>query len=201
MGSYIQLKSDVVAYSKRTDLDSRMDTFVRFSEAVINKELRVSEMEVIAPISYTAAFNDLPTDYLEFRGFSVNKDGLKSPVTFVTPDQIVGYQAADGYRNATIAAALHGGQIEIRPEPDAITPLTGEISYYAKLPTLVSNPTNDVLDAYPMLYLTAMLVQLYLFLQDKTEMDTWLAMYADQLQQANKTADDGRLHNPVIRVA
>jgi len=201
MGSYTQLKADVVAYSKRTDLDAQMNTFVRFSESVMNKELRVGEMETVASISYTAAFNDLPGDYLEFRGFSVNKDGLKSPVTFVTPDQIIGYQAADGYRNSVIAAALHGGQIEIRPEPDVATPLTGEISYYAKIPTLVTSATNDILDAYPLVYLSAMMVQVYLFLQDSTEMQTWGGVYADQLQQANRTSDDGRLHNPVIRVA
>ncbi len=199
--SYVQLKADTVAYSHRTDLDSRMDTFVRFAESVMNKELRVSEMETIAPISYTAALNDLPSDYLEFRGFNVDNAGLKSPVTFVTPDQIIGYQAADGYRNSVIAAALHGGQIEIRPEPDLATPLTGEISYYAKIPTLVSNATNAVLDAYPMLYLCAMMVQVNIFTQDKEELETWGALYGDQLQLANKTADDGRLHNPVIRAA
>jgi len=199
--SYSQLQADVKAYSHRTDLDPLMDTFVGFAEAIINKELRVSEMEVIAATSYTAAFNDLPADFVEFRGFNVNANGLKSPVTFVTPDQIVGYQSADGYRNATIAAALHGGQIEIRPEPDLITPLTGEISYYAKVPSLVTNATNDVLDAYPMMYLAAMMVQVNVYLQDDAQLNVWDATFNAQLQQANKTSDDGRLHNPVIRVA
>ncbi len=199
--SYAQLKTDVKAYSHRTDIDPFMDTFVGFAEAIINKELRVSEMETIAPTSYTDALNDLPADFVEFRGFSVDNNGIKSPVTFVTPDQIISYQSANGFRSSMIAAALHGGQIEIRPAPDLIVPLAGEISYYAKVPTLVTNTTNDVLDAYPMLYLAAMMVQVNVYLQDDNQLNIWDATFNTQLKQANKTSDGGRLHTPTIRVA
>lgn len=193
--SYTQLKADVTAFSHRTDLDSLMDSFTALAESVINKDLRVIEMEKVLAFSYTAQFNDLPADYLLIRSIEITgNQGEKTTINSVTPEQL------DSYTDSTTSVfCIQGGKLELFPVPDAATPLEGELVYYAKVPSLVSNATNDIQDNYPMLYLSAMMMQVHLYTQDE-EINKWSAVYDEQVRQANKTSDDGRYHLPAMRV-
>ena len=197
IATYSELKTEVADFSHRTDLTAKMDTFCLLAEAVINKDLRSLEMEKRLATSFDDAFYDLPSDYLALRQILIETDGARLPLPIVTP-QLLSERYA--YSQSTLSAgAIHGGQIELRPAPTVAAPITGEITYYARIPTLVTNSTNDILTAYPMIYLSAMLIQVYLYLQDSEETATWTSAYNSQILQANKQG--GRNVLPQVRVA
>jgi hypothetical protein len=198
MGSYTQLKTDVTAFSHRNDLSGQMDTFVALAESVINKDLRVMEMEVIASMSFTDAFTALPTDYLETRDLYVDFSGARRSIELVPSKVLNGrYSRSSG---SPRAYSIHGGKVELRPAPSVAEPATGEWSYIGKVPSLISNITNDVLDSYPLIYLAGMLVQVALFAQDDTELGKWVSVFDEQIRTANKVAGEGRYVRPSVRV-
>ncbi len=192
--SYTELKAQVKAYSHRTDLDPLMDTFTALAESVINKDLRVIELEKVTPIAYTQQYNDLPADYLLIRSIEIiGNQGQKTTINSVTPEQL------DSYQNSLVSAfCIQGGKVEISPIPDATNPLIGELVYYAKTPSIADNQTTIIQDNYPMVYLSALMTQVYLYTQDE-EIQKWASIYDDQVKQANKTSDEGRYHLPAMR--
>jgi len=198
IATYTELKSEVADFAHRTDLTAKMDTFCLLAEALINKDLRVKEMEKREAQSFNATFYDLPTDYLEMRALEIEYHGRRNPLRQVSA-QILdsSYSTATGVPRAYTIAA---GEIEFRPGIDVAEPYVGELTYYAKVATLTGTATNTVLTGYPMIYLSAMLIQLYLFLQDDTELAKWADAFNSQVDQANKSNNKGRYILPAIQV-
>ena len=203
--SYTDLKKKVVAFSHRTDLDGEMDTFALLAESVMDEDLKTLEYEKKDRIFYVQAFNNLPDDYLSMRSIEISnpikgcsptkeREG-KCALTQVTPEQLDSCVGTGSY------FTVQGCQIEISPAPSIENPLNGEMVYFARIPSLTKNETNKTLEKRPMLYLAAMMMQVYLFLQDDGEMAKWADIYTAQVKAANKTADDGRYHLPTMRVA
>lgn len=174
-----------------------MDDFTLQVESLINKELRVIEQEVIQDITFTDAYTDLPTDYLETRDLYFERASSRISVEQLTPKQLNRYTSgASG--SSPCFYAVHGGQIELRPAPDSEV---GRWSYYGKVPSLTTNSTNDVLEAYPMIYLAGMMANVSAFLQDDTEQIKWSGIFDEQIRTANKSAGTGRYTRPQVRVA
>ncbi len=192
--NYTELKQEVTDWIHRTDLESKMDRFCELSEAAINKELRTAEMETRLNINFTDPFTNLPTDYLETRALQVN-DTARRPIKFYTPDQLDRLYSQVG--GAARAAAIHGGQIEIRPGPSTESPAVCEWSYYKRVPTLVTNQSNDILTNYPLLYLSAMLFNANKYVQDDEQAGYWSNIFIEQIKTANMVTS--RYHLPEMR--
>lgn len=196
--NYTELKAEITDWSHRSDLTSKYDTFCELAESSINEDLRCIEMEKRLEPTFDDAFYDLPTDYIAMRALHIVNGGARVPIQQVTP-QILDAR----YSNATGVAggfAIHGGQVELRPAPSVSSTLEGEITYYARVPTLVSNSTNDILTNYPLIYLSGMLVQVYLYLQDNDELAKWVQVYNTQIKTANKAGQSGRYVNPQVQI-
>jgi len=192
--TYTQLKANVVAYSHRTDLDSMMDVFVGFAESNIDKDLRAMEMEKSIAVSYADEINPLPDDFLRMRSFtSTDVDGNPSVISFVSPEQL--NSSASSIREAAIV----DNSIKLSKAPDVSTPLEGTMSYYARVPSLTSNATNDVLDNFQQVYMCAMMIEVNVYLQDDAQINIWKPRYDEQIQAANRTSDEARLHLAAIR--
>ena len=197
IATYTELKTEVADWAHRSDLTAKMDTFCKLAEAVINKDLRVHEMEEILDVTFTDTFYDLPADYLELRAIHIENSGARVPIKSYSPQQLDRlYSRATGTANGF---AIQGGQIELRPAPSATSTVDGAITYFTKVDTLTSNPTNDILTAYPMIYLSAMMIQVYLYLQDDAELAKWSEAYNSQIQQANKSSQAGRYNVPQVQ--
>ena len=194
ISTYTELKTEVADFAHRSDLTSKMDTFCLLAESLINKDLRTSEMEKRLAVTFTDAYYDLPTDYMSMRSLHIELDGARCPIKLISPQQLdARYSRATGNPGAF---SIHGGQIEMRPAPSSID---GSISYYARVPTLTGTSTNDILTYYPMIYLSAMMIQVYVYLQDKDELSTWAEAYNSQILQANKQG--GRYLLPQVAIA
>lgn len=196
ISTYTELKTEVTDFSHRSDLSSKMDTFCILAEAAINKDLRSLDMEKRLDVTFTADFYDLPADYLEMRAIHLERSGARIAIKSYSPQQLdTLYSRATGNPNGF---AIHGGQLELRPAPSATSTAEGEISYYARVPTLTGTSTNDILTNFPLIYLSAMMVQVYLYLQDDEEMVKWANIYDSQITQANKSAQGGRYNLPQV---
>lgn len=191
---YTQLKSEVTDWSHRSDLSTKMDLFTELAEAVINKDLRTIDMEVRTPITIDDAFYDLPDDYIELRALQLelNTGGVLKYFTPQQLDIITHNDTGNPY-----AYTIQGGQLEIRPAVDPTAPIDGEMTYIARIPTLVTNGTNTILDKFPLIYLSAMMIQVYLYTQDREELGTWTESYNSQIKMANKSA--GRYVLPQVQ--
>ena len=197
IATYTELKTEVADFAHRSDLTAKMDTFCVLAEAIINKDLRTLEMETILTVTFNDAFYDLPADYLEIRAIHIENSGARVPIKSYSPQQLDRlYSRATGTANGF---AIHGGQIELRPAPSVTDTVDGDISYFTKVSTLTSNSTNDILTAYPMIYLSAMMLQVYLYLQDDIELAKWSEVYNSQIKQANKSAQAGRYNVPQVQ--
>ena len=198
ISTYTELKTEVADFSHRTDLTSKMDTFCILAETVINKDLRTREMETILDVTFDDAFYTLPDNYLEIRALHIENSGARVPIKPYTPQQLDRmYSRATGTVNGF---AIHGGQIELRPAPSVSSTVDGQISYFKRVDSLTSNSTNGILTAYPVIYLSAMLIQVYDYLQDDVELSKQVDKYQSQIKQANKSAQGGRYITPQVQV-
>ena len=198
LSNYSELKTEVEAFSHRSDLTDKMDTFCLLAESVINKDLRTHDMEKRLSITFDDAFEDLPSDYLEIRALHVEDGNCRVPIKQYTPQQLDRlYSAATG----TIGGfTIQGGQLELRPAASVTATVDGELTYFARVPTLVTNSTNDIFTNFPLIYLSSMLVQLSLYLQDEEEINRWSQMYDSQISEANKSSQGGRYLLPQVQV-
>ncbi len=207
ISTYTNLKQEVEDWSHRTDLTSKMDTFCQFAEQIINygydrngrviQGLRSKEMEKRESQSFNATFFALPTDYIELIALEIEHGGRRNPLRQVSP-QILdsSYSVTTG---SPRAYTIQNGEIEFRPGIEASSPYTGELTYYAEVPTLVSNSTNDVLSATPMIYLGGMMLALSLYAQDEEQTEVWFGMLSSAMKGANK--NKGKYVLPQVRIA
>lgn len=198
LANYSELKTEVEAFSHRTDLTAKMDTFCLLAESVINKDLRTLDMEKRLEVEFDDPFYSLPADYLEMRAIHLENSGARCPIKQYTPQQLDRlYSRATGTAGGF---AIHGGEIELRPAPSVTSTVDGEISYFARVPTLTTNSTNDILTNFPLIYLSSMLIQLSLYLQDDDEIGKWMGVYDSQINEANKSSQGGRYVLPQVQV-
>ncbi len=208
ISTYTNLKQEVEDWSHRTDLTSKMDTFCQFAEQIINygyerggrviQGLRSKEMEKRESQSFNATFFPLPTDYIEMIALEVEYSGRRNPLRQVSPQILDSTYSLSNGSNPR-AYTIQNSQIEFRPGIDASAPYTGELTYYAEVPTLTSNSTNDVLSATPMIYLGGMMLALSLYAQDEEQTDVWFGMLNSAMKGANK--NKGKYVLPQVRIA
>ena len=198
--TYTSLKSEVADWSHRSDLTAKMDIFTELAEAVINKDLRALDMEKeLIDVSFTDSYYDLPADYLEMRSLYLTISGARRAIELLPPKVLdQRYNFATG---SPCAYTVKAGQIEFRPGIEASSPYVGSYTYFARVPSLVTNATNTILTKFPMVYLSAMMTQVYLYLQDDEEMAKWVSIYDNQVSMANKSAGGGRYNLPSVRSA
>ena len=194
ISTYTELKAEVTDFSHRSDLTAKMDTFTLLAEAVINKELRSVEMETSFDFSLDSNSIAIPADYMEMRYVTYDTTNHIDSLPLNILDGR--YQSTGGKpRGYSIAGDL----IHIRPGGTVSDPVSMTLTYFKRVTSLTTAATNDILAAYPMIYLSAMMAQVYLYLQDDQELSKWVSIYDSQIKAANKGST--RAVRPRVRVA
>lgn len=196
---YNTLKDEVADWIHRSDLTAKMDIFIELAESQINKDLRVLEMEKRLEYTIDQTYMQLPDDYLEMRAFHIESGGKRRPIEQMSPQDLdKRYSHATG---APRAFTLHGTEMELRPgiEGSPLVTYPAELTYFARVPTIITNFTNTILVQYPMIYLFAVLVQANTYAQDELELQKYATLYGQQITQANKQAAGGRHVLPTVR--
>lgn len=143
-----ELKTAVGTWLARTDLSDYGDDFITLAEAHLNRELRHRKMVAQTDLSPTSNVYTLPSDYLHYVRV-VEKVSPRRELRFITAtaaDQQYPLQSSGLGVDFTII----GSELTVFP----LSTNDIELTYYQKLPTLVSNSSNWLLADAPGLYLS-----------------------------------------------
>ena len=185
LANYTDLQSSVADFLNRSDLTSVIPDFITLTEADLNRSIRVREMSVRTRAPISEQYVKLPVDFLGMRNIEL----VTSPVT---PLEYRYLQNLDLYRAADATGkpvyySITQNNIEFAPVPDA--EYTLEIVYYQKIPALVDNATNWLLDTHPDAYLYGSLMQSAPYLQADERIGIWAGKY-NQIKEQITASDE-----------
>ena len=180
-------KSDLVAlvesYMHRADatLDNNIGTWIDFATARIGRDLRSQQNEVTLDLSPLANPAALPADYRAMKVISYPADGNASIALRSVPPATIARVTNTGSSPAVYSVS--GFELTVKPFQAKVFATT----YWAEPDALVVDADeNDVLNAYPYIYLYAVLIEGNAWVQDFVLRDQWLATYAGEVALTNE---------------
>ena len=184
--NYTQLLSAIAELMHRTDLSGSIQTFVRLTEAKLNRHLRVRQMEI-----------DLATTTI-----TNNQITLSTDVADVKSLWVPGYEATPLERQAFDTVKAGGTQglptmYARKGVSDLYLNGAGDVLgvLYQKIPALSdSNLTNWLLDEHPDVYLYGSLVQAAIYTKD--DKTTYEEQYANALNEVSSI--ENRYTGPLV---
>jgi len=149
--------------------------FIALGEAMLNRRLRIREMETSADLALTGGTRTvaLPTRYVEMRRVYLDVSPIRKLDFIPSIDFWRRHMATD--QSTPVAYTIEGDDIVFGPTPD--TTYTGKMLYYQKFAALSdAAPTNNLLTNHPDAYLYASLIQGWLHKGDESEeVGKWVA--------------------------
>jgi hypothetical protein len=190
---YVGLQDEIARFLMRDDLTAMIPTFVRLTEAELNRNLRVRQMLVravstVEPFTVGSSFITLPSDWLEAKNVQFNADtaGVRvlKYITLQEADKI----RATGVTGNARYYSIHGNTLELVPPVSEGKEI--ELTYYARIPALErADDTNWLLGTWPDLYLYGSLLKGAEFLvDDDRAKNIWQPAY-------NKIFEEARLQD------
>ena len=186
MTNYSALLTAIAAWLHRSDLTAVIPQFVLLAEEDMNKRLRVREMEAF------------------FAGSTVNKvlpisadvAGIKSLWPSANPESPLKVQPFERVKASTSATptlyAIQGNSIVLNADADV------EGVIYERIPALSStNATNNILTAYPSLYLFGAMRYAYAYLKDTNAEASYAAQFQQRLDEVNQSDMRDRFTGPL----
>lgn len=180
------VSGSIANWVNRSDLPT--ENILIEAEALIYERLRVREMTLTEPLSFTAGVQtvSLPSGFLDPLSFT--------PYTWAYPLPFVHETALDEYRDA--AGVLMTGTpgrwtiigetayVDVLP----IETFAGRVLYYKRPSALsVSNETNFLTTRYPTLLRTACLARSYEHMKDMQNAANYMQMAEAKIAEANAT--------------
>lgn len=200
LATYTDMLASVAGWMNRTDLTAMIPDFVALAETRIARDLRLRRQVANAAILTVANTQSvtLPSDFLEIENIGLSSTSPQAPLSFVTPE-IMDRRYPAGYNSGQpVVYTTLGDTIQLGPTPDSV--YTVSLDYYQRLAALTVTPTNWLLTNYPMVYLSAALVEGSLYLHDTDKVALWDARYRAEVKSLQET-DDIALHGgSVMRV-
>lgn len=195
LDTYVNLKAEIADWLDRSDLASRIDTFIDLAEAKLSREIRVRAMlkRGLASADITTQYLSLPAGYRAMKILRL----LTSPVTVLEQcnetELTIRRQVAEGKPEFF---SVHE-EIEFNRIPDAAYSV--EMIYYAPLVALSdSNSSNWILANAPDLYLYGALSAAEPFLDNDERLGTWKGLYNEAAQAINLEDQRSRTSGPQI---
>jgi hypothetical protein len=184
--SYTNLKAEIADYLGRSDLTSKIPTFVTLAELRLSRDLRTRKMLASATATMTSGDGKvaLPADFLEMRNI-YTQGNPRMPVTYLSPSAFMRDARADESGLPVFYTVL-GSEFEFAPMPDTAYVL--EILYFAK-PTAMSDSvsSNAFLANYPDALLYASLLEAEPYLINDARVATWADLYNRAIQNINSS--------------
>jgi hypothetical protein len=197
ISTYQELRDAIQSWTKRSDTLSQLDTFIDMAESMIWSVLRVREMEHRTTLSTSTAsrFVDLPDDYVKMRQLMITIDDVLFDLEMVPLKNMNISDWAAVPCQFTVTS-----QIELNCVSDQVYTL--EIDYFRELePLSASEPVNDVLLKFPMIYLSACLHYAFEWQLKEDKAQYWENQFTKHVAAANRKARNGRFGPaPAMRI-
>ena len=201
---YVGLQDEIARFLMRDDLTAMIPTFVRLTEAELNRNLRVRQMLVravstVEPFAAGASFITLPSDWLEAKNVQFNADSAGVRVL-----KYITLQEADKIRATGVTGnaryySIHGNEIEFVPPVAEDKQI--ELTYYAKIPALQGDSdTNWLLNTWPDLYVYGSLLKGAEFLvDDDRAKNIWQPAYSKIFEEARLQDERAEISGSALR--
>ncbi len=202
LDTYQNLKTEILEWSHRDDMDLLVDTFIDLAESemlantVEALQLRGQETLTAFATNTTDRFTPLPAGYQSSRKLRIQiVNGGSTELHYRTPSQLIILSTAGFPVFFTIT-----DQIEFERVSDQV--YTGEIQYYQDFTVLSdANPINTVLTNHPTIYLFGALWAMNVHNEKPQDADLYYARFINAIKGANKKDKLGRYGPaPVMRI-
>lgn len=189
--SLITAATEWLARDQDTTLILRLPDLITLTEAKLNRELFVRQMESRSTTTIDIStdepeFVSLPSDFQSMRRIRLSSVTGKPCLEFKSGRQMDEYRA--GVANVSGQPgyfSIMGSEIELAPTPDAN--YTIEMVYRANIqPLNVDNGSNWLLQQAPDLYLYGVLLEASPYIQKDSRIQTWLLGFTTALDGLNR---------------
>lgn len=174
--TYDGLQASIANWLNRTDLTSEIPDFIALAEDRLSQEVRVPTTEKTAAVILDAnGAVTIPADFLELKYAFYNEN----PLERVSLTELRGYVKTSG---DPVIFAREARQFVFQPIPTMTATDRLIFIYYKDVPALSAlNPTNELLEMAPQLYLYSSLVEASNFLG--SDPSRWETSYQSALSR------------------
>jgi hypothetical protein len=203
--TYTELKSSIIAWSHRNDIDLLIPDFIALAEkamynppkipgrAIEPLKLKQLEKTATASTSITSRFIATPDDFASLRNSRLVITDESGFMDYRTPAQLNRVDTA----NRPLFFTVIGTQIEFDRISDQV--YTVELQYFSSDTKLTAAaPTNLVLTNHPELYLYGALVQAFIYAGDDENATKYQALFIGALTGANNADRAGRFGSNIV---
>jgi len=198
LATYAELKTSVANYLNRSDLEAVIPDFISLVENRMNRELRVRVNLNRANTTTTAgtAFYNLPTDLTELRNITWDTGGQSFALSYLSPESSSREYGSVSSGSPRAYTNL-GKSIKLSPTPDGAYQLG--INYYQQLtPLSNTTTTNNILVAFPDLYLYGACLEGAVYLNDTEQLQRFGGLYEKAIESVRDAEDSARYSGTVM---
>lgn len=179
------LQVEIARWLRRTDLTTEILTFITAAESQMNRRLRCQSMLSRGTLSITSALTPAPADFVAPRSLRLTSTSPTARLNWVSDEKMDDLlDTWDSVGGPPRHYTLEGSNFRLSPDPGA-GPYTGNLSYYARLPSLASNTSNWLLASHPDAYLYGALAQSAPFLRADDRLPMWVQIFGEILNDIN----------------
>ena len=206
MPSKATLLNDLNVMVGRTDLsvDPVASMILRIAQGILNRRVRLRAQEKRGTLTVEGRYTSLPEDFLSFRSINID-NAIDREITMMTPKRIRDSGLWLGQRSLATEEpkygySLEGDEIVVAPEPTPESPMILDIVYFAKLPALVGNVTeNRLLEEHYDIYFFACLEAAAIYLEDMEMAQLYESKMTRALDDLRKNERQGRMSGSIMR--
>jgi hypothetical protein len=182
-----ELQTAIANYLHRADLTAAIPDFISIAESKLNRRLRIRAMENLETGTVASAIA-LPAGFLAMKALTVTSGGTTYPLTYITPNEIVGDTATARYYS------IIGDDLYFEPVGAGET---YSLLYYKKF-NLVSVGSNWLISNAPEVYLYASLLEASPYIQDPAKIQVWGTLLEQALAQLESADNADRYGSGLV---
>tara|TARA_B100000131_G_scaffold80844_1_gene77682 strand:+ start:2101 stop:2724 length:624 start_codon:yes stop_codon:yes gene_type:complete len=197
--NYSDLKTSIADWLNRSDLTATIPDFITLAESGFNKEIRNRKMIKRATATIDSQYSAVPSDWLQTVDFVIETNPVVT-LEFITNEKLDKLRETYTSSGTPKFYTIVGQELEVLPVPDSAT-LTGEITYYSKIPNLTDvNPTNWLMNSSPDIYLYGSLLQSAPYLVDDSRIAVWSSMYQKLVKDLEIADQKARVGDSTLKM-
>lgn len=182
MNNYTDLVNEIIAWTDRTDISSKISNFVQLAEVRISQDLTTQDLENVYTFSTVAGQSSyaLPSDFQSIVRAWLEKDTGGHELKNYNPS----LTSFDTIQSIPVYCYIEDANFTLKPTP--ISVYTVKIAYKSQVTSLASNSTNSVMTKYPNIYLFAALVEAFSYLKNPEAANLYDGRYRKAVADANR---------------
>jgi len=197
--NYSDLKTSIADWLNRSDLTATIPDFITLAESGFNKEIRNRKMIKRATATIDSQYSAVPSDWLQTVDFVIETNPVVT-LEFITNEKLDKLRETYTSSGTPKFYTIVGQELEVLPVPDSAT-LTGEITYYSKIPNLTDvNPTNWLMNSSPDIYLYGSLLQSAPYLVDDSRIAVWSSLYQKLVKDLEIADQKARVGDSTLKI-